>query len=58
MGNCNFKSGDKSPERQSNLIIEPSHQKAMSKNAFTMKYVIGKGGFGKVLFNTKNNISL
>ncbi len=50
MGNCNFKIGEKKKE-----IIRKHLQTlcviftALSKNAFQFKYVIGKGGFGKVI---------
>ena len=49
MGNCNFKIGEKKKD-----IISKYHQtlsvifQALSKNTFQFKYVIGKGGFGKV----------
>jgi hypothetical protein len=40
MGNCNFKKTSTTTDTQSN---------AMSKNLFNLHYIIGKGGFGKVL---------
>jgi hypothetical protein len=41
MGNCNFKTDDNKEEDKNNV---------MSKNLYIMQYIIGKGGFGKVLF--------
>lgn len=41
MGNCNFKT-DKG---------ENDNQHSMTKNLYTMHYIIGRGGFGKVLLH-------
>ena len=49
MGNCNFKKDKNSSD---------STAVAISKNLFTLNYIIGKGGFGKVDFNNiLNNTS-
>jgi hypothetical protein len=45
MGNCNFKKDNTTTDSQAN---------AMSKNLFNLHYIIGKGGFGKVLNNFQN----
>lgn len=44
MGNCNFKKDKNSSD---------STAVAISKNLFTLNYTIGKGGFGKVLFDIR-----
>ncbi len=40
MGNCNFKKEKNQEDPEANAI---------SKNHFNLNYIIGKGGFGKVI---------
>lgn len=44
MGNCNFKKEKNSTD---------SSAVAISKNLFNLNYIIGKGGFGKVIKTIK-----
>lgn len=47
MGNCNFK--DKKSGGNSEGIWHLLNEEKISKNLFNYLYVIGKGGFGRVI---------
>lgn len=60
MGNCNFKTdGMEENTSKKNLILKKLNfnclqkKKAISKTNFTFHYVIGRGGFGKVINTLK-----